>query len=72
MASSAKRRQTMAKMTRERKVKEKRERKQEKKEAKKLAAAMEADGALSVDEIDGGQDVATESLADAAEDPAVS
>ena len=34
----------MAKLTRERKVKEKRERKQEKKEAKKLAAALEAAG----------------------------
>ena len=39
MASSSKRRQTFAKMTRERAVKEKRELKAEKKEARKLAAA---------------------------------
>jgi hypothetical protein len=41
MGSSAKKRQTFAKMTRERMVKERRALKQEKKEAKKLAAAME-------------------------------
>jgi hypothetical protein len=40
MGSSSKKRQTMAKMTRERAVKEKRERKQEKKDEKKAAAAM--------------------------------
>ena len=43
MGSSSKKRQTFAKMTRERMVKEKRALKQEKKEAKKLAAAIEAD-----------------------------
>jgi hypothetical protein len=37
--SSSKKRQTMAKITRERAVKEKRARKQEKKDEKKLAAA---------------------------------
>ena len=41
MGSSAKKRQTFAKMTRERMVKERRALKQEKKDAKKLAAAME-------------------------------
>ena len=44
MASSSKRRQTFAKMTRERAVKEKRELKAEKKEARKLAAAAELAG----------------------------
>ncbi len=39
MASSSKRQTTMAKLARERAVKEHRERKQEKKEARKLAAA---------------------------------
>ena len=39
MGSSSKKRQTMAKMTRERAVKEKRERKQEKKDEKKALAA---------------------------------
>jgi hypothetical protein len=43
MASSAKRRQTMAKVTRERAVKEKRALKAERKEARKLAAAEEAE-----------------------------
>jgi hypothetical protein len=43
MGSSSKKRQTMAKMTRERAVKEKRERKQEKKDEKKAAAAMARD-----------------------------
>jgi hypothetical protein len=43
MGSSSKKRQTFAKMTRERMVKEKRALKQEKKEAKKLAAAIEAE-----------------------------
>jgi hypothetical protein len=42
MGSSSKRRQTMAKMTRERALQEKRERKQEKKELKKQLAAEEA------------------------------
>jgi hypothetical protein len=42
MSSSAKRRQTMAKVTRERAVKEKRALKAERKEARKLAAAEEA------------------------------
>ena len=39
MSSSGKKRQTFAKMTRERTVKEKRERKQEKRDEKKAAAA---------------------------------
>jgi len=39
MGSSTKRQQTMAKMARERALREKRARKQEKKEEKKLAAA---------------------------------
>jgi hypothetical protein len=39
MSSTSKRRQTMAKMTRERTVKERRARKQEKKEERKRAAA---------------------------------
>ncbi|MFN2472189.1 MAG: hypothetical protein ABR583_14620 [Gaiellaceae bacterium] len=43
MASSNKKRQTMAKMTRERAVQEKRARKQEKKEEKKQAAAAARD-----------------------------
>jgi hypothetical protein len=41
MSSSQKRRQTMAKHTRERIVKERRERKKEKKDGKKQAAALE-------------------------------
>lgn len=45
MGSSSKRRQTMAKMNRERAVKERRARKQEKKDEKKQAAAAQ----LSVD-----------------------
>jgi hypothetical protein len=65
MGSSTKRQQTMAKMARERALREKRARKQEKKEEKKLAAAAalaaeeagitlddaEADGAESEDEV---------------------
>ncbi len=46
MGSSTKRQQTMAKMARERALREKRARKQEKKEEKKLAAAA----ALAADE----------------------
>jgi hypothetical protein len=41
MGSSSKRQTTMAKMARERALKEKRERKQQKKDAKKQAAAYE-------------------------------
>jgi hypothetical protein len=41
MGSSSKKRQTFAKMTRERMVKERRALKQQKKDAKKMAAAME-------------------------------
>jgi hypothetical protein len=44
MASSSKRRQTMAKINRERAVKEKRALKQEKKEARKQAAANAQNG----------------------------
>jgi hypothetical protein len=55
---ATKRQQTMAKLTRERNVKEKRERKLEKKRAKKQAAAeggepqvdAEVEGAVGVDE----------------------
>jgi hypothetical protein len=49
MASSSKKRQTMAKMTRERTVKEKRARKQEKKDEKKRLAALGITG----DEVEG-------------------
>ena len=55
MSSSNKRRQTMAKLTRERAVKERRARKQEKKEERKQAAAeraAHADGALPTDTVD--------------------
>jgi hypothetical protein len=55
MSSSSKRRQTMAKMTRERTVKERRARKQEKKEERKQAAAeraANADGTLPTHAID--------------------
>jgi hypothetical protein len=44
MGSSSKRRQTMAKMTRERALQEKRERKQQKKDEKKELAAAERAG----------------------------
>jgi hypothetical protein len=44
MGSSSKRRQTMAKMDRERTLKERRARKQEKREARKLAAAVPEEG----------------------------
>ena len=47
MGSTSKRRQTMAKMNRERAVKERRARKQEKKDEKKQAAAREAEAAES-------------------------
>lgn len=46
---SSKRQQTMAKLTRERTVKERRERKQEKKRERKLAAAAERDGLVAPD-----------------------
>jgi hypothetical protein len=52
MGSSSKRRQTMAKLSRERALQEKRERKQEKKELKKQLAAEargEADGEVPAD-----------------------
>jgi hypothetical protein len=44
MSSSSKKRTTMAKMTRERAVRERRARKQEKKDEKKAARLAEADG----------------------------
>ena len=47
---ATKRQQTMAKLTRERNVKEKRERKLEKKRAKKLAAAEGGELMVEVDE----------------------
>jgi hypothetical protein len=49
MGSSTKRRQTMAKLARERAVKERRARKQEKKDLKKQAAA----GSPETDAVDG-------------------
>lgn len=57
MASSSKRRQTMAKMTRERTVRERRALKQEKKDEKKQAAAdarsaNDADSPLSEPAVD--------------------
>jgi hypothetical protein len=58
MGSSSKKRQTFAKMTRERMVKERRALKQQKKDAKKLAAAMESspeavDGTFSAAQVEG-------------------
>jgi len=47
---ATKRQQTMAKLTRERNVKEKRERKLEKKKARKLAAAEGGEPMVEVDE----------------------
>jgi hypothetical protein len=70
MSSSSKRRQTMAKMTRERALQEKRERKQEKKEAKKQLAAeaqnAEAQGSVATDHApaDDVDDVPSNVLAD--------
>jgi hypothetical protein len=57
MGSSSKKRQTFAKMTRERMVKERRALKQQKKDAKKMAAAMEGspeagDGTFSTPEVE--------------------
>jgi hypothetical protein len=55
MSSSSKRRQTMAKMARERAVKERRARKQEKREERKLAAAeraADADGTPPAETVD--------------------
>jgi hypothetical protein len=46
MGSSSKKRQTMAKLNRERAVKEKRARKQEKKDERKAAAAAAASGEI--------------------------
>jgi hypothetical protein len=57
MGSSSKRRQTMAKMTRERALQEKRERKQQKKDEKKeLAAAERAGESGDAVQSDGGED----------------
>jgi hypothetical protein len=53
MGSSSKRRQTMAKLTRERALQEKRERKQEKKELRKQLAAEEAGEAPVSEELPG-------------------
>jgi DNA-directed RNA polymerase sigma subunit (sigma70/sigma32) len=55
VSSGAKRRQTLAKVARERAVKEKRERKLEKRELRKQAAAERA-AALSADADDMGPD----------------
>jgi hypothetical protein len=57
MGSSSKKRQTFAKMTRERMVKERRALKQQKKDAKKMAAAMEGspeagDGTFSAADVE--------------------
>jgi hypothetical protein len=59
MGSSSKKRQTFAKMTRERLVKERRALKQEKKEARKLAAEFERNaeaggGPIAPPEVDDG------------------
>jgi hypothetical protein len=59
MGSSSKRRQTMAKMTRERALQEKRERKQQKKDEKKEMAAAERageNGDVDAVQSDGGED----------------
>ena len=56
MSSSSKQRQTMAKMTRERAVKEKRALKQEKKEERKAAAARAAEIAANPEAV-GDDDV---------------
>jgi|RhiMetdeSRZDD1v2_1073273.scaffolds.fasta_scaffold1074874_2 hypothetical protein len=48
MGSSSKRRQTMAKMDRERTLKERRARKQEKREARRLAGAVPEEGATPI------------------------
>jgi hypothetical protein len=52
MGSSSKRQTTMAKMNRERRVKEKRALKQEKKDARKQLAAEEAEGGPVDDAVD--------------------
>jgi len=52
MAGSSKRQTTMAKLARERAVKERRDRKQEKKDNKKQAAAAEAETALSAEPLE--------------------
>ena len=61
MSSSSKQRQTMAKMTRERAVKEKRALKQEKKDERKAAAARDAElaanpGAFGFEEVPDGEE----------------
>ena len=59
MSSGSKKQQTMAKMTRERNVKEKRALKAEKKEARKQAAALAANPpAVEVEEGDEAAEVA--------------
>ena len=52
MGSSSKRQTTMAKMNRERRVKERRAMKQEKKDARKQLAAEEAEAPLTGDPVD--------------------
>ena len=65
MASSSKRRTTMAKITRERAVQEKRARKQEKKEERKEAAAAAAAGlAEGADSADAAEPIDEESAHD--------
>ena len=56
MASSSNRQTTMAKLNRERRVKEKRALKQEKKDARKQLAAEAADGVPPVDGVDAPPD----------------
>jgi hypothetical protein len=53
MGSSSKRQTTMAKLNRERRLKERREMKQEKKDARKQAAAEEAEGLHTEDPVGG-------------------
>ncbi len=62
MSSSAKRRQTMAKMNRERAVKEKRALKAERKEERKAAAAAELLGPVADDVAEGEEGVTEEGV----------
>ena len=65
---ATKRQQTMAKLTRERNVKEKRERKLEKKRARKLAAAEGGEQMVEVDEFGMPLPVSDEPLATSTDD----
>jgi hypothetical protein len=69
MSSSAKRRQTMAKMNRERAVKEKRALKAERKEERKAAAAAELLGPVAEEGVAESEEGAAEDEAAADERP---